>query len=66
MDLKEFKIKNRYTYGHLAEMFGCSYQHMALVTTGKVKCSKTLAMLIEAVTEKQVTWQEVLRMYQEK
>lgn len=61
MKLKLYLVENRISITDFCKELGCSRGHLTGIVNEKIKCSKTLAKLIEKITEGQVTMQELLK-----
>jgi DNA-binding transcriptional regulator YdaS (Cro superfamily) len=66
MDLRTYLFTHRMTASALARKLGVTIQYMGLVVRLKTPPSRSLAKLIEIVTEGEVTEKELLAPWKEK
>lgn len=66
MHLKLYLVKNKIKAQDFAQKLGCSRTHLSEVMSGNKKASVPLARLIQALTNEEVTAEEVLSEYKEK
>lgn len=63
MELWEYKMRSRCTYRELADKIGCSSNHLNQIAVKRFRPGKTLAKMIEKITDGQVTVEELLSGY---
>lgn len=63
MELWEYKMRSKCTYQELADKVGCSSNHLNQIAVKRFRPGKTLAKMIEKMTNGQVTVEELLSGY---
>ena len=65
MRLVEFCKKNRWHYSEIAREVGYHPNHLRQIASGKAKCSRRFAKVLEAFTRGEVTVDEILSEYKD-